>query len=141
MEGEDGVDDGTETEPTGGMEVVEAEVRVGGKAVRYLRAGHGSPVLLLGDGGPDAPPGDLFRDLAREHRVFRPLGPIPRGRDEAEDWIRGMVEGLGLRTPHVVAGGELAPRLARLVRRNGGFVGRVVFLPAGGHTDGQPGPL
>jgi hypothetical protein len=141
MEGEDGVEDGAGTDSTGGMEVVEAEIRVGGRAVRYLRAGRGSPVLLLGEGGSDAPPGAVFQALAREHRVFRPLGPIPRSRDEVEGWLRGLVEGLGLRTPQVVAGGELAPLLARLVCRNGGFVGRVVFLPPGGEADGWRGPL
>jgi hypothetical protein len=116
--------------------IVEAEIRLGGVAVRYLRAGSGSPVvLLLGDSAPGEGPGEPFTSLAREHRVFRPVGRIPGGRDEAERWLRGLVEGLGLREPDVVAEARFAPLLSRLVRRNGGFVGRVVFLAPRGEAD------
>jgi hypothetical protein len=116
-------------EAAGGGPVVEAEIQVGGVSVRYLRAGRGtSMLLLLGDPVDEPLAGNAFASLARHHRVFRPLGPIPRGRDEVEHWLRGLVEGLGLRSPDVVADARLAPLLARLVRRNGGFVGQVVFL-------------
>jgi len=114
---------------TRAADVMAAEVRVGGEVVHYLRSGQGPPVLLLlKDPGSRAPEGSTFAALARDHRVVQPLSPLPRGRDEAEDWICGLVEGLGLRTPDLVASPELAPLLARLVRRNGGLVGQVLFL-------------
>ena len=128
-------------EAEGGGPVVEAEIQVRGVSVRYLRAGRGTSVLLLlGDPVDEPRAGDAFASLARNHRVFRPLGPIPCGRDEVEHWLRGLVEGLGLRAPDVVADARLAPLLARLVRRNGGFVGRVVFLaPPGEGGEGRAG--
>jgi len=126
--------------------IVEAELQVGVETVRYRRAGTGAPVLLLqvrrpgpagmGKGietdednavGEDIA-GDTFAALARGHRVFQPTTPIPRSRDHAERWLRGVVEGLGLVMPDVVADPELAPALARLVRQKGGFVGQVTFL-------------
>jgi hypothetical protein len=116
----------------GSARVVKAEIQVGNHSVPYERSGHGSPVLLLlSDGAAEARPGATFKALARKRRVYRPTAPIPRSRDEAERWIRGLVEGLGLGVPDVVAEAELAPLLARLVRRNGGFVGQVLFLPPG----------
>jgi len=118
----------------GDSQIVEAEIQVGDETVRYRRAGTGAPVLLLQVRRP-GPSGmgetievDTFAALARGHRVFQPTTPIPRSRDHAERWLRGVVEGLGLVTPGVVADPELAPALARLVRQNGGFVGQVTFL-------------
>jgi len=129
-------------------QVVEAEIQVGKETVKYRRAGTGAPVLLLQAPFP-GPLGrgevDTFVALARESRVFQPMTPIPRGRDHAERWLRGIVEGLGLVTPDVVADPELAPSLARLVRQNGGFVGRVTFLagigPANEIRAGSRSPL
>jgi hypothetical protein len=137
---EDVVDPVTNDGAAGGG-TVEAEVQLGDASVRYLRAGQGSPVLLLlEDPAGEDRPGETFRALARDHRVFQPLCQVPLGRDEAERWLRGLVEGLGLRAPDLVAPAELAPLLARLVRRNGGFVGRVVFLAPAGEADEAAGP-
>jgi len=121
-------------------QIVEAELQVGDETVRYRRAGTGAPILLLQVRRP-GPDGmgegiemgkeievDTFAALARGHRVFQPMTPIPRSRDHAERWLRGVVEGLGLVTPDVVADPDLAPALARLVRQKGGFVGHVTFL-------------
>jgi hypothetical protein len=122
-------------------QVVEAEIQVGEETVRYRRAGTGAPVLLLHAN----PPGsgermagtewDAFVTLARGHRVFQPLTGVPITPDAAEKWLRGVVEGLGLETPAVVADPDLAPALARLVRENGGFVGRVIFPVRDGPAD------
>lgn len=114
--------------------IVEAEIRVGTATIRYRRAGTGAPVLLLqqpGSGSGEWEDGtevDVFVALSQRHRVFQPLTPIPRRRDHAENWLRGVVEGLGLVMPDVVADPGLAPTLARLVRQEGGIVGRVTFL-------------
>lgn len=111
---------------------VEAVVEVDGEEIRYRRAGQGSPVLLLrsgarvgsGTGEVDA----LFRELASGRRVIEPLTPLPTRRGAADRWLRGLIEGLGLTAPEVMAEPALAPLLTRFVGRNGGAVGRVVFL-------------
>jgi len=120
--------------------VVEATIQVGGETVEYRRAGTGAPVLLLQatppghtKGGADTET-EPFSALARSHRVFQPITPIPLSQDAAERWLQGVVEGLGLITPDVVADPELAPALARLVGEKGGFVGRVVFLAGKGQA-------
>lgn len=114
------------------LQVTVAEIQVGGERVQYRRAGTGAPVLFLQGPHPvqvqEAVGEDVFLALARRHRVFQPTTPIPRNRDDTEKWLQGVVEGLGLMTPEVVADPELAPALARLVSQNGGFVGRVIFL-------------
>jgi len=112
--------------------VVEAEIQVGDERVQYRRAGTGAPVLLLhailspneGEGGTEA---ETFASLARTHRVYEPMTSVPVTPADAEKWLRGVVEGLGLIAPIVVADPELAPVLARLVRENAGIVGQVIF--------------
>lgn len=109
--------------------IVTAVVQVGDETVPYERAGRGSPVLLLPcDAVYEAWHRETFEAMAWKRRVYRPTVPMPRRRDQAERWIQGLVEALGLRVPDVVAEAELAPVLSRLVRRNGGFVGQVLFL-------------
>jgi hypothetical protein len=127
----------------GNAGVVEAELQIGHRRIRYLRGGEGSVVLLLRAerDGPGDDRWDTFHQLTARHRVVAPVEPPPSRRDEAERWLRGVVEGLGLRTPEVIADAELAPILSRFVRRNGGLVGRVVFLPAGEGGEANAGPL
>jgi hypothetical protein len=121
--------------------VVEAELQVGQARIRYLRAGEGPVVLLLraSRGGPGDDLGDTFHLLTAEHRVVAPVEPPPGRRAEAERWLRDVVEGLGLRSPEVLADAALAPLLSRFVRRNVGLVGRVVFLPAGDEVRAKAG--
>jgi hypothetical protein len=113
-------------------QVVEAEIQVGDETVRYRRAGSGAPVLLLhatmspNEGG-GASEVEAFASHARTHRVFQPMTSVPVTPADAEKWLRGVVEGLGLIAPIVVADPELAPVLARLVRENAGIVGQVIF--------------
>jgi hypothetical protein len=132
-----GMKQGRGAEPRGAdagiseSEIVRAEIQVGNHTVSYERSGRGSPVLLLlCQALAEVGPGATFQALAGSRRVYCPTVPIPRSRDEAERWIRGLVEGLGLGVPDVVADAELAPLLTRLVRRNGGLVGQVLFLPS-----------
>lgn len=108
---------------------VEAELEVGGTRIRYRRAGTGAPALLLGvDPGAGDP---AFEELARSFRVYLLLGGPPLRRGEAEAWLHGVIEGLGLFEPELYADPALAPVLSRLVTRNRGLVGRVTFLAPG----------
>jgi hypothetical protein len=123
-----------------GSAEVEAVVQVEGEEIRYRRAGRGPAVLLLRRSSPGVIStggvssgglleGDsLFRELAETQRVIAPLSPPPGRRGAMERWLRGIIEGLGLQAPDLVAEASMAPLLSRFVGRSGGAVGRVVFL-------------
>jgi hypothetical protein len=106
---------------------VEAEIQGVGEGVRYRRAGTGPAVLLLGLEPSTHHP--WFERLARTRRVHALLSLPPRQRQEAARWLEGVVEGLGLSAPDLYAAAELAPLLSWMVARNGGALGRVIFLP------------
>ena len=116
-------------------EPLEAEVEAGGSRIPYLRAGTGLPALLLRARPTPGDPG--LPELARTYRVHLILHPPPPGGDEAEDWLRRVIEGLGLREPEIFADAALAPTLSHLVARNGGLVGRVIFMT--GPADARAG--
>jgi hypothetical protein len=137
-----------------GSDEVEAVVQVEGEEIRYRRAGRGPAVLLLRRNPHGGIPsggrleGDsLFRELAEGQRVIAPLSAPPGRRGAMERWLRGIIEGLGLQAPDLVAEASLAPLLTRFVGRSGGVVRRVVFLaeeePAGSPEPATPraGPL
>src|SRR5688500_4011849 len=80
----------------------------------YVRAGAGSPMLLLFPAGlDDALGAALFERLAERYRVVAPVVPagvggagIPLAR-----WLRELIDGLGLEQPTVVADESLAGAL------------------------------
>jgi hypothetical protein len=115
--------------------VTRAQIEVDGTSVPYRRAGEGAPILLLRVQPRESDP--AFGQGAERGRVFAPLVAPPLQRDRMEAWLLGLIEGLGLRAPGVVADAALAPLLARLVRHNAGLLGEVVFLAeeAGHGTD------
>lgn len=114
--------------------VVEAVVQAGRRETRYLRAGHGPPLLLLLEGPDGDAEGVLFRELARRFRVTVPAlhpglwteegtaagtGHPVKGGEERDPppvrWLRDLVDGLGLSQIHLVAEEALvAPFLSRL---------------------------
>jgi hypothetical protein len=116
---------------------IEAVVRTAEGETRYRGAGTGGPVLLL-RASPSDHPDPLFHELSRAMRVVAPLTGPPTGREAAERWIEGIIEGLGLHRPEVVADAVLAPLLVRLPQGARSLVARVTFLPADGAA--EPGP-
>src|SRR4029079_9037773 len=84
-----------------------AEVRVGEHVTRYVRRGSGPTVVLLGaEAESNSVWAPLAESLAGSNRLVIPKPP-PDGVD-AGAWLRGFVEGLGLTSVVLVAGGMLA---------------------------------
>lgn len=89
----------------------EAVVQVGSEETRYLRCGRGPAVLAV-----TADPDERLRlvELLRSH--YRVIAPVPPPFQATSsdpgagmaDWLRGVIEGLGLAAPHVLLSGTLA---------------------------------
>jgi hypothetical protein len=81
---------------------VEAVVQAGCFETRYLRAGRGRPVLLIGDGTVLQGYAAAFRLLAAHFRVTAAAVPeelvttAAPARPQAASWLEGVAEGLGL---------------------------------------------
>jgi pimeloyl-ACP methyl ester carboxylesterase len=96
-------------------EVVEALVQTDSTETRYRRAGHGASVVFLGRSEDSAAGAhSLFRSLAARFRVIAPephpaLAHQPAMGDGSEatlsfsTWLRGVIDGLGLVRPALVA--------------------------------------
>jgi hypothetical protein len=104
--------------------VIEAVVQVGAQETRYLRCGRGSAavVVLAVDADQRL---DLLKQHAARYRVVAPVPPVcptagrygPAGTGHPpvvpetaafEDWMRGVIDGLGLERPSVVLGPDMA---------------------------------
>lgn len=87
--------------------MIEAVVQTGSFETVYRRAGYGGPVLLLV--GAWDPAGEwLFEHLAARFRTIAPIPPVPvddggQAGDAFEPWLRGLIDGLGLQGPALVA--------------------------------------
>ncbi len=131
--------------------MIEAVVQTNGSETVYRRAGSGRPVLLL---VRDAALRDrLLSDLSGGCRVVAPVMP-PEVADAASGpargevgggpgadgdapfgaWLRGVIDGLGLSAPALVAGPELAPAVLAFAVADPDRAERVVVLggPAAG---------
>ena len=92
-------------------------VRSGGLQWRYIAAGNGDPVLVLG--GALGRAEFLFQvigDLAKDHRVIAPDYPPARSLDEATTALADVLSAAGVDRVHVVGGsfgGVLAQAFAR----------------------------
>lgn len=114
--------------------MIEAVVQIGGVETLYRRAGRGPRVLVLGEPvGPSATVG-LFEYLAGH---FRTIAPVLGGNMDAggggregspELWLRGLVDGLGLERPAIIADEASAHVLLRFAIGDPGRVDRIVLV-------------
>lgn len=101
-------------------DIIEAVVQVGARETRYLRCGRGERVVVVLAGQEDERL-RLMRRYAVGHCV---IAPVPHQADAApaaaadalEQWLRGVIDGLGLDVPAVV----LTPEYAWLAERLAG---------------------
>lgn len=114
-----------------------ATVQTPAGETRYFRAGSGASVLLLGCHGTRDPLGRaLFRELAQHFRV---IAPIPAEGVDATHatscpgtsfsaWLRGVIDGLGLASPGVVADQGTGIPLLGFAMTDPDRVGRLVVV-------------
>ncbi|HSG48609.1 MAG TPA: hypothetical protein VLA43_12390 [Longimicrobiales bacterium] len=124
---------------------VEALVQAGSVTTRYLRAGHGPPVLLLLAQWPRTAWGmALFRELAASFRVVAPIrGAEAWGSSTPDDtsaWIRGLLDGLGLLEVRVVVDETLAPALVPVLEPDGDRIRTIRVVAPGNAPGGEEVP-
>lgn len=123
-------------EAPGRERLVEAVVQVGPMETSYVRAGHGFPVLLLT--GSDPVEDSVLPLLGRLSDHFRviALSP-PRKRSEGgqgespptlDDWLDGVLEGLGIERAALVIAAPLEGRLVRFLGDPCTCIERIVVL-------------
>lgn len=118
--------------------MIEAVVQTGEFETTYRRAGLGAPVVLLGRAEGQEPAPWLFDALARRFRAIAPVLPAAARREGAEaclvleSWLRGLIDGLGLEGPAVVADAALGPALLRFDALDPYRLDRVVLLRRAG---------
>ena len=121
--------------------MIEAVVQTGSVETVYRRAGCGPAVLLLAARTVGEAAG-LFDRLAECCRVYAPV--LPDGAAGAgcpgslELWLRGLIDGLGLTSPAVVARATLAAPLLHFAMADPGRVGRILLLEEGDDAPGAP---
>lgn len=115
-----------------------AEVRVGGRTIRYRRTGAGPVLLLLLDGpGPGGLGGRFVASLEEGFRVIRPEAP-PAGTGVA-DWLSDFLQGLGTPEVRVLAAGRFRLPALELALREADQVVRLALLAEGPGREGAPG--
>jgi hypothetical protein len=95
------------------VEMVRAVVQVGATETVYIRAGRGMPLsVVLASSEPER-----YRLIARFARNGRVVAPVlPAAAMTVEEWLRGVIDGLGLERPAVVLAPELAVLAQQLAR-------------------------
>jgi hypothetical protein len=108
-----------------GARVIEALLQSGDRATPYVRAGEGEVVLLV----RSVPVGEiaaspLFVRLARRRRVIG--AAAPSGADA--EWLRDLIDGLGLDRPELMGDRGLAALLVAFAQDHPERVGWVTLL-------------
>lgn len=110
-------------DPSVHREIIEAIVQTGGSETPYRRAGRGHPTLLLcGRQWPDREA--VFLRLASAGMVVEPLAlpPLP----EWPQWLRSVVDGLGLDRPDLAVSADVLEGARSFVREDPYRVGALV---------------
>lgn len=116
---------------------VVATVQAGRVETTYVRAGRGIPVLLVQPGSPATiARSALFVRLAREFRVIAPIlmpervndTRVIEGRVPVRDWLRGLLEGLGLERPCLVVASSLSGMLRPFLESDGERLAGVAYF-------------
>lgn len=108
-----------------------AEVRVGEHVTRYVRRGSGPAVVLLGAQTETNPVwAPLVEALASNYRLVIPQPPSEEV--DASAWLRGFVEGLGLSSFVLIAGGSLTTAAFELAIVDDLLVRKLVLLAGEG---------
>lgn len=145
-----------------GIRLVEALVQTGSTETAYIRAGYGLPVLLLDEHCATPLLDDpVARALTESYRVIAPRldpaflldtasdrpGSSRPGSDRdqaagAADWLRGVIDGLGLDRPRIVGSTRQAALLETFARSDLYRVDRLALLDRGSaaRTDEHDGP-
>lgn len=107
-------------------------LHLGALEVPFLAVGRGRPLLLLAGGDVRSLAGLIDRLAGNGHRVILPLLPLPPGAEELEDLVLGIVEGLGLDRPAVLADPMAEGPLRVLVERHPDRLGPLEVGPGSG---------
>lgn len=126
--------------------IVEALVEAGGVETRYCRAGRGTPVLLVARAGVEVRGSRTFAELARHGCVIAPEPPDPAttgaggGPPRIADWLRDVIDGLGLERPSLVVDEPFGLDALEFVVTDGERVRDLVVLRSapGGPERGRP---
>jgi hypothetical protein len=115
----------------------EGILHCGGSEIPYRRRGHGPPLLVV-TRHPGSPldPVDEEALAVAGFRVVVPLAPLPTAAPQADRWMLGLLEGLGLERPGLVLDREAAVVLQHFLQRHGERIGAVTIL-AGGEAAGE----
>ena len=96
---------------------IEALVQTDGVETTYVRAGAGAPVIVLRACAIPAASDPVIEQLAREFRVFAPDLCCAENAPNFSEWLRGLIEGLGLEEPRVVVTADSEEELVALLQR------------------------
>jgi pimeloyl-ACP methyl ester carboxylesterase len=110
--------------------MIEAVVQAGPFETPYRRAGTGGTVLLLMADDDPAGRDRLFDQLAGRFRTIAPElpGELAETPELMAVWLRGLIDGLGLDRPAIVAGPTYAAPLRRFAELDPDRVGRLALV-------------
>jgi hypothetical protein len=104
---------------------------VGDHAIRYVRRGSGPSIVVVSDVGDSHPMWHrLIESLAPTHRIFV-TQPPPTGVD-LTSWLRGFIEGIGLASIILIAGGAASAAAMEVAAADDFTVRKLILLPVDG---------